>query len=323
VNVLTLTNMYPTESAPGEGAFVEEQVNAVRGLGLSVRVLVIAGPAGARKYLQAPRSLRRVLSEERFDLIHAHYGLSGAVAITQRKIPVVTTFHGSDTGYIPWQQNISWAVARLTTPIFVTAEGAARLGIADGTVIPCGIDTKRFHPIDRIAACRSLGWDEARRYVLLPGSRRQHVKRADLFDQALERAREEESDLVGVSLEDAPRERVALIMNAVDVTLLTSDSEGSPVAIKESLACSTPVVSVPVGDVPDLIKGLPGCAVAPREPQALADAVLTALRSERDSMLRDRVLAYDVARVAQRVVDVYAGVDSVHRRRRGAGPSTG
>ena len=50
-------------------------------------------------------------------------------------------------------------------------------------------------------------------------------------------------------------------MNAVDVTLLTSDWEGSPGAVRESLACQTPVVSVPVGDVPNVLSGLPGCAV--------------------------------------------------------------
>ena len=29
-------------------------------------------------------------------MIHAHYGLCGLLANLQRKVPVVTTFHGSD-----------------------------------------------------------------------------------------------------------------------------------------------------------------------------------------------------------------------------------
>jgi len=99
-------------------------------------VLVIDGPKGGKKYVRALRSLRRALTEDRFDLIHAHYGLSGAIALAQRHVPVVTTFHGSDTGYVRWQRYISWVVARLTTPIFVTRDGADRLGIRGATVIP-------------------------------------------------------------------------------------------------------------------------------------------------------------------------------------------
>src|SRR6478672_130274 len=110
--------MYPKEDTPGDGAFVQEQVESLRALGLSIDVLAIDGPKGGKKYVRALRSLRGALTEDRFDLIHAHYGLSGAIALAQRHVPVVTTFHGSDTGYVRWQRYISWVVARLTTPIF-------------------------------------------------------------------------------------------------------------------------------------------------------------------------------------------------------------
>lgn len=308
MNVLVLTNMYPTGAAPGDGAFVQEQVESLRALGLSIEVLTIEGQRGAKKYLRAVAALRRVVRRHRFDLIHAHYGLSGAIACSQRLIPVVTTFHGSDVGYVRWQGHVSWVVSRVSTPIFVTQEGAARLGIAGASVIPCGVDTARFRPMDRREARRLLGWEETGRYVLLPGPRRQPVKRADLFDAAVERARLEAGDLASVSLEDTPRAEVALIMNAVDVTLLTSDSEGSPVAIKEALACSTPVVSVPVGDVPRLIEGLPGCAVAPRDAEALGRAVVRALGTNRNSELRERVMPYANELVAERVARVYQRV---------------
>jgi glycosyltransferase involved in cell wall biosynthesis len=97
-------------------------------------------------------------------------------------------------------------------------------------------------------------------------------------------------------------------MNAVDMTLMTSDDEGSPVAIKESLACMTPVVSVPVGDVPDLIAGLAGCAVAPRDPAALARGVLDALRAERRPELRARVEPFSRVRSAERTLALYESV---------------
>lgn len=305
MKVLALTNMYPTEGGHIEGTFVQEQVESLRALGLSIDVLGIFGPRGGTKYVSALRALRRALAVQRFDLVHAHYGLSGAVALSQRGVPVVTTFHGSDTN-VPWQRNVSRVVARLTTPIFVTEDGAARLGVAKPTVIPCGVDVKRFRPMDRKEARRQLGWDETRSYVLLPGSRRDVVKRPDLFDAVLDRSRRHGRDLIGVSLEQTPRDQVALIMNAVDVALLTSDSEGSPVAIKESLACGTPVVSVPVGDVARLIEGLPGCAVAPRDLEALSRAVVAALAAGRHPELRERAKLYAVDRVAPQIAAVYA-----------------
>jgi glycosyltransferase involved in cell wall biosynthesis len=98
------------------------------------------------------------------------------------------------------------------------------------------------------------------------------------------------------------------VLNAVDVTLLTSDSEGSPVVVKESLACATPVVSVPVGDVPRVLAGLPACAVAAREPSALAEAVVRALGADRRPELRERAHQYSRGRIAERVASVYEAV---------------
>jgi teichuronic acid biosynthesis glycosyltransferase TuaC len=313
MRVLALTNMYPIETAPSYGRVVYEQVASLRTLGVTVDVLTIEGD-DRMNYVRAPASLKRRIDTFKPDLVHAHYGLSGAVALLQRRVPVVTTFHGSDTGYVRWQGYVSWFVARLTTPIFVDAEGAARLCVENAAVIPCGVDLNRFHTMDRGAARRRLGWAEAGHYVLLPGSRTHPVKRADLFDAAVQQARAEVGNLTGVTLEQLPREQVALMMNAADVTLMTSESEGSPVAIKESLACLTPVVSVPVGDVPTLIEGLPGCAVVPRDPRALADAVVRALGADRRPELRERVEPFGQDRVAAQLVALYERVLEARRR---------
>jgi teichuronic acid biosynthesis glycosyltransferase TuaC len=307
LRILTVTNMYPSSNSPGEGAFVAEQVKSLRALGLSVDVLTISGRRGARKYARAIRMLNRVLKDASYDLVHAHYGLTGAVAALQRRVPVVTTLHGSDT-FVPWQRRISWVVVRATTPIFVTQAAAARLGVPAARVIPCGVDLEVFKPRDRGEARDRLGWPQDRAYVLFPGSRGDAVKCPSLFDEALEVARLEIGDVAGASLERLTRERVAEIMNAVDVTLLTSVSEGSPVAVKESLACGTGVVSVPVGDVPALIGGLPGCAIAARDPFALGKAVVSALREGRHPHLRDRVLGFSLERVAEQIVALYNSV---------------
>ena len=279
MKVLVVTNMFPTEHQPWFGSFVADQVEDLRMLGFDMRVIHFNGVQDRLNYLRAIRQVRSTVARDEVDLVHAHYGLTGAIALAQRRVPVVTTLHGSDyTGEVSWHSYVSWVVVRRSTPIFVSVEGARLLHCSRGAIIPVGVDTELFTPRERAEARRALGWAINRRYVLFPGARRDPGKRADLFDAALREARRHAPGLEGVSLDGFSRREVALAMNASDVMLMTSDREGSPLTVKESLACMTPVVSVAVGDVPELVAGLPGCAIAPREPTALAQAVLIPLR---------------------------------------------
>lgn len=305
MRVLCLTNMYPTETEPWFGSFVRELVEDVRTLGVDVEVLAFDGRRRRRRYAEAAVMLRCALRRTRFDLVHAHYGLTGMVALAQRSVPTVVTFHGSETGYVRWQAWISWFVARRTTPVFVSRAGARLLGCPDAAVIPAGVDVDLFRPRPVVEARRSLGWPERGRFILLPGSRANPRKGAPLFDSVVQELRLHVPDLTAVSLEAFSREQVVDVMNAVDVTLMTSLFEGSPVAAKESLACMTPVVSVPVGDMPELLAGLPGCAVAPRSAGPLADAVLRAFERGGDTALRRRAEQFSAMRTAEQIVALY------------------
>ena len=307
MNVLCLTNMYPTEADPKQGCFVRDLVEDTRGLGIDVDVLAFDGRERKWAYAEAGLMLRRIIRRRHFDLIHAHYGLTGVVALGQRRIPTVVTFHGSDTGnpHVKWQGWLSWFVARLTRPIFVSTDGARRLGCPNAAVIPAGVDLELFRWRPAAEARRSLGWPERGRFVLLPGARANRTKGAPLFDDVVRELRRRVADVTPVSLEGFSRKEVADVMNAVDVTLMTSDFEGSPVSVKESLASGTPVVSVPVGDLRELLEGLSGCAVTARDPIALADAVLTAFEHGGNPALRRRVEPLSRSHIAERIVALY------------------
>lgn len=308
MRVLVFTNMWPIADDPSAGCFVAEQVDDLRSLGIDVDVLAFNGRDDSRNYVRGARALRRRLSADAFDLVHAHYGLTGAAALLQQRAPIVTTFHGSDTGYVPWQRHVSRFVARATTPIFVNADGARRLAIRTPRVIPIGVDLASFNSMPRDVARRTLGWRLDGVYVLFPSNPAKRVKRVELFDLAMQ-------ELVAAGVEATPvyltgfsRQEVRLVLNAVDVVLLTSWSEGSPVVVKEALACQTAVVSVDVGDVRLILRDLPGCHVCEPNPASLMLAVRDALECRGSNLLRKRAEQYARIEMAKRIADVYSDV---------------
>jgi len=98
-----------------------------------------------------------------------------------------------------------------------------------------------------------------------------------------ERARLEEAALrLGVAdtvLFLGIRRDVPAVLAAVDVAVLSSDYEGSPLSVMEYMAAAKPVVSTRVGGVPELLaEDVHGLLVQPRDPEALAEAVARLLR---------------------------------------------
>ena len=77
--------------------FVYEQIESVKRLDSSVdyKVFPVVGK-GIKGYLSSLKELKKVIKEYHPDLVHAHCGQVGALAVLQRNVPVVTTFHGSD-----------------------------------------------------------------------------------------------------------------------------------------------------------------------------------------------------------------------------------
>jgi glycosyltransferase involved in cell wall biosynthesis len=83
-------------------------------------------------------------------------------------------------------------------------------------------------------------------------------------------------------LGERPHEEVSLWMSGAHVHVLPSESEGFPNVIREALACGTPVVATPVGDVPRIVGPQQGILVSPCDPAALARALVEALTTSWD-----------------------------------------
>lgn len=95
LRVLVVTNMYPSPRHPSYGAFVENQVGSLVRTGVTVEVAFVNGRRTAAAYALAPLRIARLARSGRFDLVHAHYGLTGWVA-SFHGLPLVVTYHGDD-----------------------------------------------------------------------------------------------------------------------------------------------------------------------------------------------------------------------------------
>jgi glycosyltransferase involved in cell wall biosynthesis len=74
------------------------------------------------------------------------------------------------------------------------------------------------------------------------------------------------------------RDDVFDIVSAVDVALLNSDREGSPLSVMEYMEAAKPVVATRVGGVPDIVvDGETGVLIDPRSPDQLARALADVL----------------------------------------------
>jgi glycosyltransferase involved in cell wall biosynthesis len=72
------------------------------------------------------------------------------------------------------------------------------------------------------------------------------------------------------------------VLDALDVAVLSSDFEGSPLSVMEYMEAAKPVVSTRVGGLPDLVEeGVTGFLVEPQDPEGLATAVGTLLADPR------------------------------------------
>jgi teichuronic acid biosynthesis glycosyltransferase TuaC len=302
VRALVVSNMQADYAHPERGRFVRDQVDALRRLdGVDVELYEFA--PGKRELARAAWGLRRRYGRERFDVVHAHFGLTAWPALVLRARVRALTVHGTDLNHPRTRKLTARVIPRMDILGAASASLAARMPAERkrAQVLPCGVDLVRFHAIPRAQARAELELDPDERFLLFLASPTRREKR---YEQALEVSRDANVELR--ALGTVAPERVALWVNACNAVLVPSEREGFGLAVLEALACDVPVLATPVGIHPEALRDVPGTLCAPFELGVWRDALAPHLRDP-DPRIAGRAHAepYSAVHMAERVLEAW------------------
>jgi glycosyltransferase involved in cell wall biosynthesis len=300
VRALIVTNMYPSPARPALGSFVRDQVLALQRLsGVELELFAFA-PGGASAYARGAAELRRRYRGRRFDVVHAHFGLTILPSLVVSASVHAVTLHGTDLVHRRSRLITLASLRRVDLPAVVSAPLIGQVpGWAtrsEPTVLPCGVDTRRFRPIPREQARRALGLDPTGPYLLFPADPRRPEKR---HDRALAVA----GSTPLLTLGQVRPEEVPLWVNAANAVLVPSERESFGLAVLEALACDVPVLATPTGVAPEVLPGVAGDLCERFELARWREAVSRHLRSaDPRAPGRARAETFSADRMAERVV---------------------
>jgi teichuronic acid biosynthesis glycosyltransferase TuaC len=300
MRALIVTNMYPSPERPALGSFVRDQVCALRRIpGVEVELFAFS-PGRADAYVRAAYELSRRRRRDRFDIVHAHFGLSAWPAFAAHGGAHAVTLHGTDLVH-PRSRAITLTalpfldlVATVSRPLAALVPRWAVRG--SRAVLPSGVELNRFRPTPRADARAALGLDPAGPYLLFPADPLRPEKRYD-------RAREVAGDVPLLALGQVDPAEVPLWVNAANAVLVPSERESFGLAALEALACDVPVLATPVGVAPEALAGVEGSYCAPFDPEAWRAVVRPFLSaSDPRAVGRARAESYSTDRMAEQVV---------------------
>jgi len=294
----------PSGSGTTSMVFSYRQVDDLKSFGHTVEIFNLRSQTNPWKLLIDIFRYRMAIRRFRPDIVHAHYGTMTAfftVYAYLGKVPKVVTFRGSDLNPALSMSKVRLGVGHLLSQlaalgsdgiICVSTQLRDRLWWKQSlvAVIPTGVSMNEFFPIPREEARLRLGWNTEVPTVIFNAGTSPEVKRLDLALAAIEIARSSLANIRFVVLDGTIEPAmVPMMMNASDCLLCTSDFEGSPTIIQEAMACNIPIVSVPVGDVPERLRDVTPSYIVPRDPQLLSDALVEVLRT------RPRTNGFEIA----------------------------
>lgn len=287
------------------------------------------------------KTLCRIVRQHRIDLIHAHLlgsNVYASLAGTLTRTPVIATFHGSvDIGT---HERLAWAKMGLirTRAHVVAVSEDLRLDIAHQLKMPAsaislianGIDCQRFaqarlieKPSSQTRVIGCLGnirpakaYDVALRAIAILKSKGRDIKlliagdpkeplQTELLNLSYTLGIGDCVEFVGF-VEDP-----AAFLASLDVFLLTSSSEGHPLALTQAMAAALPIVSTLCG-----VEKILGAELASFAPTGDSEGVARALETVLDNPAEAAARGieaqqrafdlYDYSAMLKRYIDLYS-----------------
>jgi glycosyltransferase involved in cell wall biosynthesis len=306
VRALVVSNMLGDDAHPERGRFVRDQVAALRAIeGLEVELHEFE--PGARALAAAAPALRRRFAGTRWDVVHAHFGLTAWPCLALGARVRALTVHGTDVRH-PRTRMATAAVLPLidllgaaSAPLARELPGRAARRRAQ--VLPCGVDVERFRPLPRADARAELGLDDEVPYLLFGADPTRAEKRHDRASALASAAGVRLLTLGGVD-----PGRVPLWVNAANAVLVPSEREGFGLAVLEALACDVPVLATPVGVHEEALAGVDGCLCAPFELARWRTALEPHVHAADPRIAgRERASRFSTTAMAARVADAWRG----------------
>ncbi|MBV8729596.1 MAG: glycosyltransferase [Acidobacteriia bacterium] len=276
--------------------------------------------------------LARHLQSERIDVIHSHNPLvthyAAAAALLARTPVSVSTIHGTSTLQLrAWERALFSASCRVTDQIVlvcreVQQEFCRRFPRLAGrtAAIPNGVDLEELLSLPHRDPSAEFVFGAAGRLVPV----KDHQTLLVAFSQVNAKYRSSRLEILGdgelrgqlqhlassLGLTDAVHfhgwsNDIAGFLSRIDTFVLSSLSEGLPMALLEAMAAGLPIVSTAVGGVPEIIQSAQcGWLAQPQNPDDLAQKMIHAITHSAEGQggrARSTVQnEYSVARMAER-----------------------
>lgn len=278
-------------------------------------------------YLRCCRIVSATVKREKIDVIHSHHRWATFVCALPSKWhgrPLITTYHGIHTGnerLTVWGDHVI-TVSRESKQHLITHFGLREQkitvipnGIADdgGMVTPSGapsgspliVHVARLAP-EKDQETLLLAMNKV--VSLFPECRLAILGEGPLKERLIKMGND--LGLQGNLQWMGEVADVRPVLAAARFSVLSSLTEGLPMAVLESLACARPVVATSVGAIPEVV-GKAGLIVPPRDPDALAGAICSLLADPESAAAmgkcgREQVLkAYGLTPVARATEEIY------------------
>lgn len=276
------------------------------------------------------------------DIIHAQWTLSALVGIylkhRYKKTLILTTRGDAANSFLkssPFKKRILRYILGqcdyITPNNYNHKKIFTKLGFKDVMTVPNGIDFKMFKPRNKEEARNRLGLPIDKTIILSVGwliPRKGYIylinaasKLKDLLFIIVGNGIQKEKftkmihdqGIENVMLKEAQDHfKIPWWMNAADLFILPSLSEGRPNVIPEALASGVPVIATKVSGTPEFIKDN-GILIKPKSTIAIVKAIQTLLtnkemKSRYESNARESVKELSWKRCSKKYIEVYKSI---------------